>query len=112
MSLWFAISLIRKRNDVSDVAWGLGFVRGRNKRIVRPQSLADFFSGDELTRMLQQQRKNPKWLLLPANPPPCLSEFAFLEINLEGSKANNRPTGLWSLMYGAGERHECICGKF
>lgn len=26
MSLWFAISLFRKRNDVADVAWGLGFV--------------------------------------------------------------------------------------
>lgn len=26
MSLWFAFSLIKKRNDVADVAWGLGFV--------------------------------------------------------------------------------------
>jgi len=26
MSLWFLISLIRKRNDVADVAWGMGFV--------------------------------------------------------------------------------------
>ena len=26
MTLWFLISLIRKRNDVADVAWGLGFV--------------------------------------------------------------------------------------
>ncbi len=26
MSLWFAVSLIKKRNDVADVAWGLGFV--------------------------------------------------------------------------------------
>lgn len=26
MSLWFVISLIKKRNDVADVAWGLGFV--------------------------------------------------------------------------------------
>lgn len=26
MSLWFIISLMRKRNDVADVAWGLGFV--------------------------------------------------------------------------------------
>jgi len=26
MSLWFIISLIKKRNDVADVAWGLGFV--------------------------------------------------------------------------------------
>ena len=26
MSLWFLISLFRKRNDVADVAWGLGFV--------------------------------------------------------------------------------------
>ena len=26
MTLWFAISLIEKRNDVADVAWGLGFV--------------------------------------------------------------------------------------
>lgn len=26
MSVWFAISLIKKRNDVADVAWGLGFV--------------------------------------------------------------------------------------
>lgn len=26
MSLWFAISLIQNRNDVADVAWGLGFV--------------------------------------------------------------------------------------
>ncbi len=26
MSLWFVISLIRKRNDVADIAWGLGFV--------------------------------------------------------------------------------------
>ncbi len=26
MSLWFGISLIRGRNDVADVAWGLGFV--------------------------------------------------------------------------------------
>ncbi len=26
MDLWFALSLIKKRNDVADVAWGLGFV--------------------------------------------------------------------------------------
>ena len=26
MTLWFVISLIRRRNDVADVAWGLGFV--------------------------------------------------------------------------------------
>ena len=26
MSLWFAVSLLIKRNDVADVAWGLGFV--------------------------------------------------------------------------------------
>ncbi len=26
MSIWFIISLIRQRNDVADVAWGLGFV--------------------------------------------------------------------------------------
>lgn len=26
MSLWFVVSLIKRRNDVADVAWGLGFV--------------------------------------------------------------------------------------
>ena len=26
MNLWFIISLIKKRNDVADIAWGLGFV--------------------------------------------------------------------------------------
>lgn len=26
MSLWFVVSLYKKRNDVADVAWGLGFV--------------------------------------------------------------------------------------
>jgi steroid 5-alpha reductase family enzyme len=26
MSLWFTTSLIKKRNDVADIAWGLGFV--------------------------------------------------------------------------------------
>jgi len=26
MSLWFVFSIIKKRNDVADVAWGLGFV--------------------------------------------------------------------------------------
>jgi steroid 5-alpha reductase family enzyme len=26
MSLWFWVSLIKKRNDVADVAWGLGFI--------------------------------------------------------------------------------------
>lgn len=26
MSFWFVISLIKKRNDVADVAWGLGFI--------------------------------------------------------------------------------------
>jgi len=26
MTLWFLVSLIRKRNDVADVAWGVGFV--------------------------------------------------------------------------------------
>jgi steroid 5-alpha reductase family enzyme len=26
MSLWFVVSLLRKRNDVADVAWGIGFV--------------------------------------------------------------------------------------
>jgi steroid 5-alpha reductase family enzyme len=26
MSLWFVVSLIKKRNDVADVAWGLGFL--------------------------------------------------------------------------------------
>jgi len=26
MSLWFVFSLVKKRNDVADVAWGLGFI--------------------------------------------------------------------------------------
>jgi len=26
MSLWFVVSLIKKRNDVADGAWGFGFV--------------------------------------------------------------------------------------
>jgi len=26
MSIWFVISLIKKRNDVADIAWGLGFM--------------------------------------------------------------------------------------
>ncbi len=26
MSFWFVVSLVKKRNDVADVAWGLGFV--------------------------------------------------------------------------------------
>ncbi len=26
MSFWFVFSLIKKRNDVADIAWGLGFV--------------------------------------------------------------------------------------
>ena len=26
MNIWFVISIIKKRNDVADVAWGLGFV--------------------------------------------------------------------------------------
>lgn len=26
MNLWFVVSLIKKRNDVADVAWGLGFI--------------------------------------------------------------------------------------
>ena len=26
MSLWFVISLFKRRNDVADVAWGLGLV--------------------------------------------------------------------------------------
>lgn len=26
MSLWFTISIIKKRNDIADIAWGLGFV--------------------------------------------------------------------------------------
>ncbi len=26
MSLWFVMSLLKKRNDIADVAWGLGFV--------------------------------------------------------------------------------------
>ncbi|MCX6783122.1 MAG: DUF1295 domain-containing protein [Candidatus Levybacteria bacterium] len=26
MSLWFVVSLLKKRNDVADMAWGLGFV--------------------------------------------------------------------------------------
>lgn len=26
MSFWFVVSLIKKRNDVADIAWGLGFV--------------------------------------------------------------------------------------
>lgn len=26
MSLWFIVSIIKKRNDVADIAWGLGFI--------------------------------------------------------------------------------------
>ncbi len=26
MTLWFVVSLIKKRNDVADIAWGLGFI--------------------------------------------------------------------------------------
>ena len=42
MSLWFVASLLKKRNDVADVAWGLGFVL---------MTWASFFlSGDSGTR--------------------------------------------------------------
>jgi len=26
MTSWFIVSIIKKRNDVADIAWGLGFV--------------------------------------------------------------------------------------
>jgi hypothetical protein len=26
MTLWFILSVIKKRNDIADIAWGLGFV--------------------------------------------------------------------------------------
>ncbi|HOQ31825.1 MAG TPA: hypothetical protein PLA12_04845 [Candidatus Hydrogenedens sp.] len=26
MTLWYMLSLVKKRNDVADVAWGLGFI--------------------------------------------------------------------------------------
>jgi len=26
MTFWFVISVVKKRNDVADIAWGLGFV--------------------------------------------------------------------------------------
>lgn len=26
MNFWFVVSRIKKRNDVADIAWGLGFV--------------------------------------------------------------------------------------
>lgn len=26
MTMWFAISIVKKRNDIADIAWGLGFV--------------------------------------------------------------------------------------
>jgi steroid 5-alpha reductase family enzyme len=26
VTLWFIVSLIKKRNDVADIAWGLGFI--------------------------------------------------------------------------------------
>jgi hypothetical protein len=55
---------------------------------VRPQFLTDFLPGDELTGTLQQERQNPKRLLLQTNPVPALGEFPFLEIGLEGSKTN------------------------
>lgn len=67
-----------------------------HKRTVRPQFLTDFLPGDELTGMLQQQRKNPKRLLLQTNPAPRLGEFAFLEISLEGSKTNK--PACWSVL--------------
>ena len=83
------------------------------KRIVRPQLLMDFFSGDELTWMLQQLHKNPKRLLLQTNPRPHLGELAFLKINLEGSKTNK--PACWYLLLLCAARvwpPQCATAKF
>lgn len=40
MTFWFIISILRKRNDVADIAWGLGFVAAAFAALTRNNSVS------------------------------------------------------------------------
>ena len=57
-------------------------------KLMGPNLLTDLLAGDQFTRTLQQQCQDSKGLLLQTNTRPRFGEFAFAEIDLEGSKAS------------------------
>ena len=66
MTCWYFISLLKKRDDIADIAWGLGFIivafLNLSTGYINPQSLVIFFLvsiwGSRLTSHIYQRNKN------------------------------------------------------
>src|SRR5712692_7873593 len=66
--------------------------------IRRPELLLEFFSRDDLTRMLQQQRQDVKRLVLKLDLQAVLAQLARTQIELECAEAN--PSGWGGYLQG------------
>ncbi len=57
-----------------------------NKCVRWPQVFLKFFAGNHLTGVLQQHRKDLKWLFLEAHLHAVLAQFTRSKIRLENTK--------------------------
>lgn len=67
MTTWYIISLVQKRNDIADIAWGLGFILVAFYNLITQQTLQLFISfilifiwGIRLAVHIYQRNKNKK----------------------------------------------------
>jgi hypothetical protein len=58
-------------------------------RVLSPESQLQLFSGDDLARMFEQDRKNFKGLALDLDPLASLPELSALQVGLEESEGSS-----------------------
>jgi hypothetical protein len=58
-----------------------------DERPVRPETLAEFFAGHDVTRTLEHHRKYFEGLILKPDADAPLSQFARMYVDLEGRKS-------------------------
>ena len=64
-----------------------------HKGLGRPEPPLQFFTGNDLTRMLQQHGENLERLLVQLDFQPVLAQFAGAQVNFKSLEANARGTG-------------------
>jgi hypothetical protein len=70
-----------------------------NERVRRPQSLSQFFAGNEPSRTIEKRPEKLKWLFGEVDPDASLPKLARTQIQLECAKANGR---IWGRAHGRG----------
>jgi hypothetical protein len=71
-----------------------------NKSVAGPKPAAQLLPRDDLTRPLEQHRKNLERLFLEPNPRATLAQFSGAEVSLENPEANEPRRRIGSLRGG------------